>query len=260
MDSTTLRRLQAAMLSVMILGSMYGCTGRARRQNVGGTTAQRGGAGAGVTNTSVRGGTAGGTHGTAGAPGGGTTAGGADGTGFIAGPASTTVGLGRQISDHVAHLIGMGRTTGAGGGTAGGGTVAAGNAGVSTLVIENLAFVGVDTSAGAGATGLGTTGTGMTGPGMTGAGTTGAGTTGVGLTGGLEERIRSQVRSAFPQVEHVYVTTDPTMVRRIARVSTDVHVGASAAPRLSEIFSIATSMAGTTGGAGGTGTTGTGVR
>ncbi|HYG58261.1 MAG TPA: hypothetical protein VD902_09405 [Symbiobacteriaceae bacterium] len=262
MGATFSRRVQAAFLSLMILGSVSGCAGGAQPRGAGDTGGVTGGAAGGAGTTAGGGGGAGNTTGAGSAGGGGAAGGmgGAAGGGMAAGAAQGAgTDLGQQISHFVARMGGVGGggggglTTGrmglggtAGRGAGGGGAAAAGNVGVSTLVIENLAFVGLDMSTVTGGGGAGAGGS----PGGAMGGATGAGgATGGTTTGpGLEDRIRNEVRAAFPQVDEVYVTTSPGMVYRIARITGDVQAGVSTAPRLSEIFSIATAMAGTTGG------------
>lgn len=218
------RRVQAALLSLVILGSVCGCARAPRnpasRPNPTGA-AVGGGAPGNVATPNAAGRTAIGTG-------------------------AARADWGQQISDSVARLVGgrtagtgymgLGRTNGGAGttdGDAAGRRTATGVAGtvqpvgVSTLTIGNLAFVGLDLS---------------TVP--NGGATTGA----ANQTGGvaLESRIRSYILGAYPQVDEVYVTTDPALVRRIAQVTGEVQNGASTAARLSEIFSIANALVGTT--------------
>jgi hypothetical protein len=69
------------------------------------------------------------------------------------------------------------------------------------------------------------------------------GGTTAGGGGGLGDHVRLHVRSAFPQVADVYVTTDPSLVHRIARLGGEVQSGVSVAPRFHEIVAIAQLMA-----------------
>lgn len=289
MGTTLTRRIQAGILSLVMLGSLYGCAGRgAPYRGGGGGRGARGTPGGTVGRRDATGGTTGGAGGITG------SALGAGGGGMAGAAVGTTRDLGQQISDVVARMAGGGGrvgTTGVGtaagtapGTAAGGGGVAHPGVGVSTLVIDRLAFVGIDAStlgaapAPAGTTGAapaGTTGatTGVTpgrttvvtpgrttgtAPGRT-TGAAAGGTTGItpgGAAGTLEDRVRSQVKASFPQVDHVFVSTDPATVHRLARVTGGTHAGAAPGSLITEMFSIATHMAGP-GGAAGTARPGT---
>lgn len=116
-------------------------------------------------------------------------------------------------------------------------------------------------------TGTGTAGTPRTAAG-TGAprtpGTTiGTGTVGTNVGGGqraatagasLHDQIRARVKAMFPHVEEVYVTTDPDLVYRIARVTGDDN-GMSVLEKINEMAAIARAMTPSTIGTG-TGQTG----
>ncbi|HYF76493.1 MAG TPA: hypothetical protein VD973_05150 [Symbiobacteriaceae bacterium] len=149
-------------------------------------------------------------------------------------PGNPPPDMGRLISNYVAGLDVINGGTnvrsgpiagGLGGGGGGEGAGAAGRdmttdmtgadtsrigrgVGVSTMVVGNRAFIGIDPT---------TIGVGRTTGGAD-ISTTGdaRGPAGAGLEGYLRDRIRSR----FPQVSEVYVTTDPALVSRIARIST----------------------------------------
>lgn len=258
MSTSLFNRFAGAALSALIVLSSAACATPNRGGGGGGragtntTPGQKGGAGTTGIHSGIMGGGAG-------AGGGGTAGGGMNRTGNRA-------DLGQELSAFIAGLDGMGYggaggggTTGAGmtggvggtapgtaggAGTAGGGTTDAGarrSVGVSTLVLGNVAFVGIDTATLHGGTMGGMTGTTMGTTGTT-MGTTGTtmGTTGAG--GDMETRIRSAVRSAYPQIADVIVTTSPTMVFRIARVTSDLQAGLPGTYRLTEMFSIARAM------------------
>jgi hypothetical protein len=182
----------------------------------------RGGVGAGVGHA--------GPVGQAGAVGGG----GAQAGATSRAPGNPPPDMGRLISNYVAGLDVINGGTnvrsgplagGLGGGGGGAGAGAAGKdmatdmtgaetsrigrgVGVSTMVVGNRAFIGIDPT---------TIGVGRT-TGSADISTTGdaRGPAGAGLEGYLRDRIRSR----FPQVSEVYVTTDPALVSRIARIST----------------------------------------
>lgn len=205
---------------------------------VGGTTGA-GHTGAGITGAGITG------AGVTGAGVGGAPAGGPAGT------ARASRDLGQEISDFVAGLEVVGGgvdgrgITGAaagaavragdaraglpgGAGAAGGAGTAGGRAGmapgrravgVSTLVLGNTAFVAIDPTTSPGLAALDA------------------------RTDGLDTQIRNAVRRAFPQIGDVYVTTHPSLVRRIARITGDIQTGSSTTRYLSEMFAIAHAMA-----------------
>jgi len=145
-------------------------------------------------------------------------------------PAPQASDLGTEISAFVAQLHPVGgprggqidRAYGMDVGPAGGGPVM----GISTVLVGNVAYIGIDTTTTAFAGG---------GPGPTHAGGPGGG----GVNSGMEPTVRSQVRSLFPQIADVYVTTDPELVFRIARLGGDIRAGISLTGRLEEIFTMA---------------------
>lgn len=200
-------------VSLALLVGTYGCAGGARDgANRGGDTARPGGGaaagqGAGGVGANQAGAGAGGMQ--AGlTPGGGANQ-------------AAQVDLGQQISDAVARIDGLGTmgagtagvagADGAAGGQAGG--AAQRNIGVSTLVVTNVALVGID-----------------------------AATLGGGDTAGMQERVRSQVTAAYPQIADVLVTTDPELVYRIARMAASVQRGTSMAGQMAEVAAIAREM------------------
>lgn len=232
--------MKAALVSLLILGSVCGCAAQPQgMRNPGTTVGQAAGADAGTT---LPGGTA-------------------------ADPMANRVrarirrDLGQQISDTVARALG-GRFIGMG--TTWGRTAGAKPIGVSTLVIGDMAFVGLDTTtlpagwtragqAGVTGTAAGTAAGGTAGmqrrtAGGTPVGTdrngTGAGGTVTATRTTLEDRIRTQVRAAFPQVTEVYVTTDPALVTRIARAARSIQTGRATTTQLDEILAIAKAMVG----------------
>lgn len=199
-------------------------------------TVNRGGVtGGGTTGTHMLGGGGGGTTGVGGTA--GPTTFGATGT------TAARLDLGRQISFYVAGLDGIGGagtgtpagTTGTAtapgttttGGTAAGGTVTgpAGTVttlrpvGVSTLIVGNVAYIGIDAStlpAGTlGGTFGGGGGTFGAGRAVYGPGTPGTAVSTAGFYGFLRDRIRTR----FPEVSDVFVTTEPVTVYRIARAT-----------------------------------------
>ncbi len=145
--------------------------------------------------------------------------------------------LGQQISDLVAAIDGV-EAVGAGVPVSGGAGIG-GPAGISTVVLGDEAFVGIDatTLVFSGKTGdmtggvhggLPAVGVPITGdPATRGAeGTTAPAAGGppgapsaTGETAEFRQMIRSFVTVAFPQIREVYVTTDPVLVARIARVA-----------------------------------------
>jgi hypothetical protein len=158
-------------------------------------------------------------------------------------PPAPAADLGQRISNYVAGLdvinggtnVWIGPLAGGygGGGGAGAGQIGAGRdmaadmtgadtsrigrgVGVSTMVVGNRAFIGIDPT---------TIGVGQV-MGGNAASTTGdaRGPAGAGLEGFLRDRVRSE----FPEVTEVYVTTEPGLVRQIARVTTAGHTGADA--------------------------------
>lgn len=175
------------------------------------------------------------------------------------------VDLGRQISDVVAQIDGLGATdiagaagspatgthigtagvAGGAGDRAGGAAGQAGGAlpgsvGVSTLVVTNVAFVGIDTNTlarGAGNERGSAGGAGGTAPGIVGA------PGGAGDPTGVADRVRAEVMASFPQIADVFVTTDPDLVSRIARVAGNVQSGVSMAGQMAEVAAITREMA-----------------
>lgn len=110
---------------------------------------------------------------------------------------------------------------------------------VHTVTLSNVALVGLEMTgtpgtAGAPSTGAGTTAPGTTGPG---AGTTTTPTTPVtpgtptapggaaGTATDQQRAVADRVRTMFPQVVEVYVTSDPTRVTELARIADDVRRG-----------------------------------
>ncbi|HYF90783.1 MAG TPA: hypothetical protein VD969_00915 [Symbiobacteriaceae bacterium] len=225
------------LIAGLALSVMMTACARVPMQTPGGTPAAPGGTTGTHQAPVTRGGVTGdGTTG-AGTPGAGGRIGGigGGGGGAMMGAAGTTAAggadLGQQISYYVAGLDGIGGnaagaagTTGLTGAGAAPGTTAAGRSvGVSTLIVGNVAYIGIDpatmaggnTGAGAGRVtyGPGTVqggGGGMWTPGTV--GTAGAG-------GGFHAFLRDRVRTRFPQVSEVFVTTEPVTVWRIARAT-----------------------------------------
>lgn len=101
--------------------------------------------------------------------------------------------------------------------------------GISTLMVGNLAYVGIDMNSTA-------FGAGRFGP------THAGGPDGGGVNAGMEPTVRSQVRSVFPQVADVFITTEPDLVYRIARVAGEMQAGGSVSGRVEEIYAIARQM------------------
>lgn len=133
-----------------------------------------------------------------------------------------------EISRFVAGLDGVGP-----GYAAAGATPARRSVGVSTLLMGDVALVGLDAGTPAarggsapdpvpGSADLG----GMPGP--------------AGLP--LEDYIHGRVLTAFPNVKDVFVTTDPALVGRIARVSGRLQAGEPAEAHQKEIDAIARSL------------------
>lgn len=80
-----------------------------------------------------------------------------------------------------------------------------------------------------------------------GVGAPGAGTTHTtpGITGAnLHDQVRNHVRSTHPQITDVFVTTDPTMVSRLAQIGAEIEGHQSTVSRMPEIFAIAQEMSG----------------
>lgn len=154
-------------------------------------------------------------------------------------PGTPPTDMGRLISNYVAGLDVINGGTnvrsgplagGHGGGGGGSGAGAAGRdmsadmtgaetsrigrgVGVSTMVVGNRAFIGIDPT---------TIGVGRT-TGGTDISTTGDARGPAGA--GLEGYLRGRIRSRFPQVTEVYVTTNPALVSRIARITTAGYTG-----------------------------------
>lgn len=147
----------------------------------------------------------------------------------------------RRVSDLVASSLGV--RTGPGITTAGA-TGAAGPAapapsprrpvGVSTILAGDVALIGFDPG---GPTATAPSVGPAPGPGSADAG---------GLPGPaglpMEDYLRARVLTAFPELKEAYVTTDPALVGRIARLSAKLQTGDPAGTHQAEIDAIARAM------------------
>jgi len=250
MRTTSARRLAAALLLTVVV-AVTGCTGTPQRRGGPGTTRTPGGttgtnpggsSGPGTSGTGAGGPTPASPSGTSSST--GTTPGGTPGTSATA--RTTHSDLGAQISAVVA-----GADPRVSPGAAASAVPLGNRPGVSTLVVGNLAYVGIDLSSAP--TTLG--GSAAHGPGSTAyrPGTTPGTYTGPGPGGttvgpnpqsgaGSADVIRTRVRSAFPEIADVFVTTDPNLVARLARITGDIQSGISNARRLDEIISVTQTM------------------
>jgi len=259
-------RFRIALVSLLVLAAAYGCAGMPQQRPDGGNAAQ---GPAQTTSSGVSGTTDNRRQG---------TPGGLMGSGVGFGTRKTD--LGRQISNAVARMYGSGNGGTVMGGTntsrvTGGGAMPGGNANtfrtgnggamlggttaarpgmrVSTLVMGDIAYIGIDPTTvqeaqqnGAQAGTNATPGTSAN-PGTNantgttpGAGTNAsAGTAPAGTS--LAEQVRTRVKAMFPQLAEVYVTTDPTLVYRIARVTGD-QPELSPQEKVSEMTAIAREM------------------
>jgi hypothetical protein len=105
--------------------------------------------------------------------------------------------------------------------------------GVSTLVVGDIAFIGIALPS------TGTTATRGGAPGVSPAGDP-RGSGGPGLEGYL----RQNVLTEFPQLSQVFVTTNPGMVSRIARVTSGGNHARATHQVVSEMLDIARTMSG----------------
>lgn len=140
------------------------------------------------------------------------------------------------------------------------GTVGLRRAGVTGAGTGTTGAAGTGTAGTPGTT-AGTTRTPGTTAGSTPGTTVGTGTAGTTVGGtqraatngsALFDQVRARVKAMFPQVEEVYVTTDPDLVHRIARVTGDDH-GMTVQEKVNEMTAIARAMTPLTPGAGSTG-------
>lgn len=248
--SRYVRRVAATVLAVIVGGSLFGCAAPYRNGRTGEVPPGGGGApGAGAPGV--------------GAPGVGAPGAGAPGVGANLFGGQTQSDLGQLVASYVAGNDGF-RRSGVGVGAA----RDAASVAASALIVGNVAYVGIDpatvppgagtaggTAATPGAPPVGVdraaAGPGGT-PGVITPGTNGAPGGAVGSVG-LEEHVRTMVRAGFPQIAEVFVTTDPGLVSRIARVTGEIQQGQSAANRIDEIMTITREMTPQAGGRSGGG-------